>query len=89
MKTFKKGSLILYVTFSRYDVNGNPLYHLTPTMSTSAQYRRFFFQNKEIPLYRRYASKNYALIQSYNIDVDAQHVLDEWDRLLKESNLAY
>lgn len=88
-QTFEKGKLKLHVERTGNDIYGNPLYRLTPSMTMVSQYRNFFFQDKKIPLYRRYFSKNYAIIQSYNIGWDVENILNVWDEQLKASNLAY
>lgn len=56
------------VTRHGNDMYGNPLYRLQPTKGHA-----LFFNSER--LYRRYISKGYALIQSYNIDYDVLNIL--------------
>ena len=79
--SYGEGRLHLFVERMKNDVNGNPRYKVSPSMTLPVQMRNTMFDCKAFTRRYRGAGKNYAVLQSYNIDDSIEQVMQEWKEI--------
>lgn len=78
--SYTDGQFILFVERIKNDVNGNPRYKVSPSMTCPVIMRRLLMDCPQFT--RRYRSgRGYAHLQSYNIDASIEEVMASWKNI--------